>query len=532
MKYSRFIIVSFIMIFILSTVVLATSAYDGYIVCFKDKNSTSRALEYTERQVSLFSLSEEQSLQSINESLDIYKTYDESLIAEFEQMGLVKFSEPDYICELFDYDYAAEPRYSQQWAHEITGIQYAWDLGIYGNDVTVAVIDSGILKNHQDFTQTNMLDGYNYSTTDTTDTTDNYGHGTSVAGVIASAVNQKGTVGVAHRANIVPIKITDNGKGITVSRITQAIMDAVQVFHADVINLSLGYIGNENSASLQLETTIKFLQDHTGVIVVAAAGNIRQTTANVTAGSTKEQIDAQYNISNYDENGNVIYAYPASFDCVISVANLAKNTSDGTYTYASTSRYNDKVTISAPGNSIYAPYKNSTSSYATLSGTSFSCPYISGVAALAKSVDPDITQQEFETLLIQTANKSVLDESEQRNDHYGYGIVNIEALIKALINKNTKGGFISPVDRTEDGNITVKIHNNTSEEKTVVLLAKTFSSASSKALGLLPIPVKLAAGQTKELSIKALQNSAAAPIKCFLFESSLFKPLYIPVSEY
>ena len=100
------------------------------------------------------------------------------------------------------------------------------------------------------------------------------------------------------------------------------------------------------------------------------------------------------------------YAYPASFDCVISVANLLKNTSDGSYTYSGTSRYNDKVTICAPGSNIYTPYKNSASSYITISGTSFACPYISGVAALAKSIDPDITQEEFESLLIQTSNKN------------------------------------------------------------------------------------------------------------------------------
>lgn len=532
MKHLRFIVVSFIITFILSVAVFSATAYDGYIVCFKDKGCADKALEYMESQeVYLFSSSEEQALQSINESLDVYKTYDENLITELDSMGLVEYSEPDYICELFDYDFASEEGFSKQWAHEITGIEYAWNLGIYGNNVNVAVIDTGILENHEDFTKANILDGYNFSSDDTTDTNDNNGHGTPICGVIASAVNQKGCVGVAHRANIIPIKITNNGKDITVSLITQALMDAVQIYGADVVNLSLGYVGNTSAASAHLENTIKALQSQTNVIVVAAAGNISRKTANVTADSTKDERESQYNISNFDENGNALYAYPASFDCVISVSSLSKNTVDGSYTYASTSRYNDKVTICAPGNSIYAPYKNSTSSYITISGTSFSCPYISGVAALAKSVDPDITQQEFESLLIQTANKSVFDGAEERNDHYGYGIVDVEALIKAIISKNSKGGFISPVDRTEYGNITVKIYNFSSEEKNISLLAETFNPTGTRPLGFFSKFQKLAAGQTKEINITSLSDSDVAPIRCYLFESLLFKPLYIPVSE-
>ena len=532
MKHLRFIVVSFIFAFILSVASFAETAYDGYIVSFKDKGSAQKALEYTQNQeVCLFSSAEEQALLSINESLDVYKTYDENLVTELDSMGLVEYCEPDYICELFDYDFASEEGFSKQWSHEITGIEYAWNLGIYGNNVNVAVIDTGILDNHEDFTQANILDGYNFSSDDTTDTNDTNGHGTSVSGVIASAVNQKGCVGVAHRANIIPIRITSSGAGITISSIAKALEDAVQIYGADVINLSLGYVGNKSEASAHLKSTIETLQAQSGVIVVAAAGNIKRKTANVTADSTKDEINAQYSSSNFDENGNVLYAYPASFDCVISVANLSKNTSDGSYTYSGTSRYNDKVTICAPGSNIYTPYKNSDSSYITISGTSFACPYISGVAALAKSVNQNITPKEFESLLTQTANKSVLGPAEQRNDHYGYGIVDVQALIKAIISEKSKGGFISPVDRTENGNITVKIHNSSSEETDISLFAETFSPTVTRPLGFFWVSKKLAAGEIKEIDITSLSDPATALIRCYLFESLLFKPIYIPVSE-
>ena len=107
----------------------------------------------------------------------------------------------------------------------------------------------------------------------------------------------------------------------------------------------------------------------------------------------------------------------------------------------------------------------------------------------------------------------------------------METLIKAIISEKSKGGFISPVDRTENGNITVKIHNSSSEETDISLFAETFSPTVTRPLGFFWVSKKLAAGEIKEIDITSLSDSATALIRCYLFESLLFKPIYIPVSE-
>ena len=94
--------------------------------------------------------------------------------------GVVEFYEPNYEVELFT-DFTSSQT-GEQWNLDNIKASAAWNIGCYGNDVKVAVIDSG-MYNHSDLSA-NLLSGYNYLT-NSTDTTDNIGHGTFVSGIFA-----------------------------------------------------------------------------------------------------------------------------------------------------------------------------------------------------------------------------------------------------------------------------------------------------------------------------------------------------------
>ena len=76
-----------------------------------------------------------------------------------------------------------------------------WRRGEKGNGVLIAILDTGIDRNHPDL-KSRILDGRNFTPESTEDDySDNNGHGTHVAGTIAAAETGTGVVGVAPEAS-------------------------------------------------------------------------------------------------------------------------------------------------------------------------------------------------------------------------------------------------------------------------------------------------------------------------------------------
>ena len=120
--------------------------------------------------------------------------------------GAAEFYEPNYILTLQD-----TPSYSpSQWNLLAVKVQAAWDSldsqglpDMLGDGVTVAVIDSGVYREHPDFKAENILEQYNL------EVGGNAYHGTFVAGIIAAQVNNSiGIDGVAANVKIKPINVT------------------------------------------------------------------------------------------------------------------------------------------------------------------------------------------------------------------------------------------------------------------------------------------------------------------------------------
>ena len=164
--------------------------------------------------------------------------------------------------------------YTEQWHYPQIQLPDAWNVTTGSADVTVAVIDTGILSNHPDFV--GQLVGGADLISDTENSGDGDGadtdpedvgdgamgdgsssfHGTHVAGTVAAATNNgTGVAGVAWNSRIMPIRVLGRFGGSTFDLI-QSIRFAAGLSNAtgtlpsqaaDVINMSLG--GGEFSQS-------------------------------------------------------------------------------------------------------------------------------------------------------------------------------------------------------------------------------------------------------------------------------------------
>lgn len=271
---------------------------------------------------------------------------------------------------------------------ELEAIGATPELTSGGNGVIVAILDSGINRNHDYLSHATILEGYNAVTGEIGVYDDELGHGTRVTGIIVSSVS-----GVAKGATILPVKITTDGRSILTSSLVGGIYYAAD-YGADVINMSFGGY-DENKAE---RDAVEYAASK-GCILVAAAGN--------------EGRDMGY-------AGR--YSYPASYDSVISVASSRR---DGTSCVFS--QYNDRVDIAAPGEDLtVVTFTEGEPDTAFENGTSYSAAFISGAAALAVYNSPrKLNSAAFGKLLEYSAvNK--------RNDHLGWGVINLHRLMDNL----------------------------------------------------------------------------------------------------
>lgn len=361
------------------------------------------------------------SIQLFSMDTDPRDTYTEATrdeVEEYIKQGIVEYYEPNLKAVLHTD--------SEPWNLVNTNASFTRSIEAKGNGITVGVIDSGI---REEVLNCKIIPGYDYHEK-TDNVYDEAVHGTIVSHIIADF-----SEGIASECSIVPLKCfyydssleryTANAK-----EVADAIYGAVNDYKCDVINMSFGItfdgdIQSDDGLRTMYEA-VRYAASK-GVIMVASAGN--------------EGIEA--------------LNYPAAFDEVIGVGAVGENN-----VVWEKSQHNASVFAVAPGENV--PVSITT---APVSGTSFSAPHVSALAAVAKKLDSQINTENFKTLLINTCTD--LGE-EKRDNYYGNGLINFRAAFKALFKGNL---FISPVTfldvRMEDGSIgaisKVTMYNNTDE---------------------------------------------------------------------
>ena len=251
--------------------------------------------------------------------------------------------------------------YNYQWMHDAVNSYAAWGATMGSSSVRVAVLDTGIDTDHEDFAFGSLVQpGVNtVSGTSTADIEDDAGHGTHVAGIIAAqGFNGTGGVGIAPGVTLLPVRVLTASGGST-SALARGITWAVAQ-GVDIINISLGGVSYSSVLEAAVESAYQ-----AGVTVIAA-------------------------MSNNSYGGSNIRYYPAAYDHVIGVGATDRSGNRANY-----SLYGSWCDVYAPGSGIWSCALGS--GYRSDSGTSMACPVVTGIAALYMSVyghqDPDTMQR-------------------------------------------------------------------------------------------------------------------------------------------
>jgi subtilisin family serine protease len=290
-----------------------------------------------------------------------------------------------------------------------THVTEAWEITKGSPEVIVAVTDTGVDVTHPDLAGTiytnpreipdNGIDddgdgyvddvhGYNVGE-NSTDTSDIFGHGTQIAGVIAASTNNSiGIAGVAQ-ASIMPVRFFRK-TGPNPAEFEATVVDATRALvyaaaaGASIINASWRSLGSVDQVT---DDQLKLLQD--AVLVTGDAGALLVSIA-----------------GNEGYNNDLVKIYPGAFQLPNQIVVAASDFNDQIWRYSYfpynvNSGYGQKtVALAAPGVAIVTitPHGDcllcSTSDdprdwYTHADGTSLSAAFVSGVAALVKAKYPN-----------------------------------------------------------------------------------------------------------------------------------------------
>jgi hypothetical protein len=281
------------------------------------------------------------------------------------------------------------------------GALKAWDMTTGSADVVVGVIDTGIDYYHGDLAANmwinvgehpdNGMDddgngfvddvhGWN-AEIDSGDPLDDNNHGTHVAGTIgAVGNNQLGVTGINWNVKLMALKFLDAQGSGYVSDAIECIEYAIEMKHRGVNLRVLNASWGGPDVSDALRDAIEAAGE-AGILFVTAAGN------NYDGSSPRGT----------DNDDSPIF--PASYGLpnTISVAAVDRRGQLATF-----SNYGkETVDLAAPGVSIASTV--TLDRYGLFSGTSMAAPHVSGVAALALAIKPDMTVAGMKTALMQGA---------------------------------------------------------------------------------------------------------------------------------
>jgi len=275
-----------------------------------------------------------------------------------------------------------------------------WTLNHTGKGIGVAVIDSGIDPFADLITPTSRLlasvdlDGDAVNAPNT----DDYGHGTHVASVIAGSGVSTGYMGVAPEANIINVKVANNRGQAKVSAVVAGmewVLKNKATYNIRIVNLSLNTTWVESYHTSPIDAAAEILWFNQ-IVVVTSAGN---------------------------KGANAVYA-PANDPFVITVGAVANQGTDmliddvvGNFSsYGPTESGFNKPDVMAHGFGIYGIAAKNSYLYNNypdfrlgqngfmMSGTSAAAPLVSGVVALMLHANPNLNPDQVKFRLMQTAS--------------------------------------------------------------------------------------------------------------------------------
>ena len=255
----------------------------------------------------------------------------------------VELIEQDFVVSVNFGNPPNDPDYDRQWALPHIQAETAWEEMGQLQAVTVAVIDTGVCLSHEDLVGRVLDNGYDFVENDD-DPEDVFGHGCSVAGIIAANIdNGIGIAGFAPNSSILPVRVLGPSGSGSMADVAAGIVYSADE-GADIINLSLG-----SSVGSQVTKDAVEYAIGKGVTVIASAGN----------------------------SGGSLPGFPARYENVVAVGAIDPNGARSSFS-------NKGGAIWAPGRDVLTIYLDN--GYKALNGTSFSAPYVAAMAAVLEGM--------------------------------------------------------------------------------------------------------------------------------------------------
>lgn len=402
----------------------------------------------------------------------------------------VVFAEPDVLIP-----HALSPNdefYYVQWHHGTINSESAWNLSIGSNSIKVCVLDTGVDTDHPDLLPNLLLPGFNAYLNVDGNVEDLYGHGTGTAGVIGAVGNNSfGVAGVNWNVKIIPVQISQG-------TITSS---------AYISDMALG---------------IRWCADNGAKVANLSYGGAQYSSISDAASYLKERGGLLFMSAGNSGTFHNSISFP-DFDSFVVVGSSSESDVKSSF-----SEYGPYIDIVAPGEDIATTYLDA--SYVYYSGTSFSSPMAAGVAALALSVNSNLSVSELEDVMF----SSVVDLGTiGEDDLYGHG--RIDALLAvntalnygsnnapiALASSNTSSGVV-PLDVLFSSSGSSDIEDGTNltyfwdfgDGNTSILANPNhqFTSVGTFEVSLVVTDTENLSSQVSSLSIEVLDNTPVLDI--------------------
>ena len=240
-----------------------------------------------------------------------------------------------------------------------SGTSYSWGTAYMGMNtlkaqaegkygaVTVAILDTGIDRSNFMF-QSRTISPQSYNFIDANkNVSDNHGHGTHVAGIIADST--------PGNVQFLILKISNSSGYSSLLTIKTALQYALNR-NVSVVNMSLGFVGVNAMSITYLDSLINRAYRN-GIAISCASGN----------------------------NGvDVSYCYPACNSKTLAVSSFGQNERAASY-----SNHGSRIDFSAPGTGIVSAAANGF--LVGMTGTSMSAPHITAAVAYLKMMQPNLS---------------------------------------------------------------------------------------------------------------------------------------------
>lgn len=295
----------------------------------------------------------------------------------------------------------------------------AWNTGVTGTGIGVAVIDTGIYA-HPDLS--GRISFFKDFVNNKTAAYDDNGHGTHVAGDIAS--NGPSYKGAAPGADVIGVKVLNKYGSGSLSTVIQGIqwcIDNKDLYNIKVINMSLGSTATQKAAEDAVCIAVEKAWN-AGIVVCVAAGNEGPEPGTISSPGIDPKVITVGAID--DKNSLTFDNY-----VIASFSSCGPTPKDGYIKPDVVCPGTNIISLRSPNSTIDKQNKSARvgSGYITLSGTSMATPICAGVVALMLKANPSLSPDQIKTKLKNTSIslKNVTDPNIQ-----GSGLVDVQEAIK------------------------------------------------------------------------------------------------------